>query len=209
MKKLWILLFFSVLPLFAQTDRATLTGTVKDSSGARVASVDVIIMNLATGTESHTRTNGEGVYTLSSLATGSYKVKFVLAGFATQEVEDLKLDVGETRSLSISLTPANVSTTIEVRSADSGLSENSAEIGGVIQGSQAQDLPLNGRNLCKSRRTRSWRHRLRHGNTGPGPLRWSLGRRQQLASGRHRQLRHQPSVSKGCHSPAALYRVHR
>ncbi len=72
MKKLWILLLCSVLPLFAQTDRATLTGTVK-ASGARVASVDVI-MNLATGTESHTRTNGEGVYTLSSLATGSYKV---------------------------------------------------------------------------------------------------------------------------------------
>jgi hypothetical protein len=35
---------------------------------------------------------------------------------------------------------------ILISAADSGLSKSSAEIGGVIQGSQAQEIPLNGRN---------------------------------------------------------------
>jgi hypothetical protein len=147
MKRIYLaLLLLCSVTVFAQTDRATITGTVTDSTGGRVAAVDITVTSSATGTEIHSKTNGSGVYTVSSLATGTYKVTFDGAGFSRREVKDLRLDVGETRSLSVSLDVAGVATTVEVTPADGGLSKSSAEIGGVVHGSQATEIPLNGRN---------------------------------------------------------------
>ena len=63
----------------AQVDRATLTGTVKDSSGAVVPGATVTI----TGPQapSVTTTNGEGTYLVLSLIPGRYVVSAELSGF--------------------------------------------------------------------------------------------------------------------------------
>lgn len=146
MKKLLFLLLFATLPIMAQTDRATMTGTVTDRTGGRVAAVDITIASNATGIVRHTRTNGEGVFTITSLATGTYNATFNANTFAQRQVNDIRLDVGQTYDLSVVLDSQAVVTDVEVSAADSGLSKSSAEIGGVVHGSQAQDLPLNGRN---------------------------------------------------------------
>lgn len=67
-------------------------------------------------------------------------------GFVPRQITDVSIEVGQTRTLSVEMNIASVATQIEVSAADSGLSKSSAEIGGVIQGSQAQEIPLNGRN---------------------------------------------------------------
>jgi hypothetical protein len=146
MKKLFVLLLFATMPMFAQTDRATMTGTVTDSTGGRIPSVDIAIASRETGITRHARTNGEGVFTVSSLATGTYNASFNADTFATRQVNDIHLDVGQTYELSVTLDAQGVVTDVEVSAADSGLARSSAEIGGVVHGSQAQDLPLNGRN---------------------------------------------------------------
>ena len=141
-----LLCCFCSLPMLAQTDRATITGTVTDRTGARLPSVEITVSSDATGTEVHSQTNKSGVYTVSSLPTGEYNVSFNAAGFGAHEIKDLRLDVGETRSLSIALDVANVASSVDVTPADGGLSKSSAEIGGVVHGSQATEIPLNGRN---------------------------------------------------------------
>lgn len=145
MKKLFILFLLSVMPLMAQTDRATVTGTVTDPSGRRVAGANLIITSDITGLERLTKTNEAGVYTVISLDTGSYKVTIEAQGFSPFHVEGLTLDVGQTRTLDAKLDVAGEVTQIEVT--DSGLSKSSAEIGGVVHGKQAQDLSLNGRSF--------------------------------------------------------------
>jgi hypothetical protein len=145
MKKLLILFLLSVMPLVAQTDRATVTGTVTDPSGRRVAGANLVITSDSTGLERLTKTNEAGVYTVSSLDTGSYKVTVEASGFAQFLVEGLTLDVGQTRTLDAKLVVAGEVTSVEV--VDSGLSKSSAEIGGVVHGKQAQDLSLNGRSF--------------------------------------------------------------
>jgi hypothetical protein len=140
MKKLFLLFLLSVMPLIAQTDRASMTGTVTDPSGRRVAGASD-----TTGLERLTKTNEAGVYTVSSLDTGSYKVTVEAPGFAEFLVEGLTLDVGQIRTLDAKLSVAGEVTQIEV--VDSGLSKSSAEIGGVVHGKQAQDLSLNGRSF--------------------------------------------------------------
>lgn len=148
MKKLAIFLlpFVCLLSALAQTDRGTLTGTVIDAGGARLAGAEVVLHALATGQDRLSRTNDEGVFTIASLPVGSYVARFSANGFARQEVDNLTFDVGQTRSLVIKLSLESVTSQVEVSSADSGLSTSSAEIGGVVHGAQAQDLPLNGRN---------------------------------------------------------------
>ena len=147
MKKLWIPLLFVIqvclsLPMFSQTDSATMTGTVTDTTGARVPSVEITITSIATGIVRHTRSNNEGVFTVSALATGTDSARFVAKNLAPQQIDDIRLDVGQTYTVPVKLDLNHVETLVEVTAADSGLDQSSAEIGGVVHGSQAQDLPL-------------------------------------------------------------------
>ncbi|ADV83029.1 TonB-dependent receptor [Terriglobus saanensis] len=146
MKKLLLLLLLASMPLFGQTDRATITGTVTDTTGGRVPSVEITLVSKATGISRLAKTNSEGVFTISSLAVGTYKATFRADNFATQEVEEIRLDVGQTYTLPVKLGVTKVETAIDVSAGVTGLDQSSAEIGGVVHGSQAQDLPLNGRN---------------------------------------------------------------
>ena len=145
MKKVLLLILLSVLPLMAQTDRATITGTVTDPSGRRVVGASLVITSNNTGVARETKTNDAGIFTLTSLNTGSYRISIEAAGFSKYHLDDLTLDVGQTKNLDARLSVEGGSTQIDV--ADSDMSRASAEIGGVVSGKQAQDLSLNGRSF--------------------------------------------------------------
>jgi hypothetical protein len=143
---LLLLLLVSGWHLYAQTDHATLTGTITDPGGSRVSNATLSITSDDTGAERVTKTNGSGVYTLSALPVGYYTGTLSAAGFETIQIQQFQLNVGQTRTLDLQMKVANVSTEVEVLSAGSGLSQSSADIGGVAQESQIQEIPLNGRN---------------------------------------------------------------
>ena len=65
-----IVLIASSSAVFAQNDRGTITGEVKDATGASVPSASVIATNVGTGAESKTSTTGTGNYTIPSLTAG-------------------------------------------------------------------------------------------------------------------------------------------
>jgi hypothetical protein len=147
MKRILLLLvLFSSLPMMAQTDRGTLTGTVTDPSGSRVVGARLVVRSLATGVDLQTTTNKDGIYVVTPLATGIYQVTVESVGFAQSRFERVGLDVGQSRTLDVKLTLAGVVTRVEVQP-DAGLSKSSAEIGGVVNGKQAADLPINGRSF--------------------------------------------------------------
>jgi hypothetical protein len=132
------------IPVIAQMDRGTITGTITDATGARVDQADVIIQSNSTGVENRSITNSAGVFTVSSLQTDTYTITIRSAGFAPIKIENVTLSAGQTRSLDTKLTMASVTSDVQV-SSDSDLAKASAEIGGVISGEQARELPLNGR----------------------------------------------------------------
>ena len=72
---------------FAQSDRGTITGTVKDPAEAVVAGATVTVRNAATGAEYKTVTTETGNYTLSSLPAGSYEVSVEASGLARKRVD--------------------------------------------------------------------------------------------------------------------------
>jgi hypothetical protein len=146
MKKLLLFLLFCTLPLVAQTDRGAITGTIVDATGARVSSARISVTSTATRVNRTSESNSEGVFSIYSISPGTYNVVLTASGFATRQIDGLTVDVGQTRSLSVEMVVTSLATQVEVTAADSGLSKSSAEIGGVVHGSQAQELPLNGRN---------------------------------------------------------------
>src|SRR4051794_382977 len=103
-----ILVFFLLASasLFAQSDRATITGTISDPAGAVVANAPVQAQNLDTGADYSAASTNTGNYTLSELPVGRYEItvavpgfkKFVRQGITVQAAQtyrvDIKLEVG-------------------------------------------------------------------------------------------------------------------
>jgi hypothetical protein len=76
-------------PARAQDARGTITGTVRDTSGAIVPGATVTVTNVAMGTEIPLVTNEAGIFQAPFLIPGTYRVRAELAGFrqAAREVE--------------------------------------------------------------------------------------------------------------------------
>lgn len=145
MKNLVLLLvLLSAISLAAQTDRATLTGTVRDPSGRVILGANLIITDLASGVQHKTITDRSGVYVVTSLATGLYRATVSAQGFTEVQFEDVNLNVGQTRTLNAKLPVAGGLTEVTVQ-AGSGLDESDATIGGDFDSKQATDIPINGR----------------------------------------------------------------
>ena len=68
---------------FAQITSASLSGTVKDQTGAVLPGVDVGVKNVETGETRSAVTDASGLYTVTGLRPGKYEARASLQGFAT------------------------------------------------------------------------------------------------------------------------------
>ena len=75
--------------LLAQGDRGIITGTVKDSTGAVVPSVQVTATHLDTNTSYKASTTASGDFTVPALPVGNYQVRVENTGFRTQITNDI------------------------------------------------------------------------------------------------------------------------
>ncbi len=116
-RALWVsalaLLFISAV--FGQSERGTITGAVKDASGAAVPAAKVVIINTATGTRVDTTTNEAGEFTVPSLSPGSYNVRVEKEGFRQAEENGLNLDAASTVRADAVLQIGNSREVVEVQ----------------------------------------------------------------------------------------------
>ncbi len=129
----------------AQIDRAELEGTVTDSSGAVVAGASVKVVAVATGLSSAQPTNTVGYYRIPGLAVGRYTATVSSAGFKTTVIQNVVLEVGQTRTLDIKLLVGAATEKVEVNAPSAPSDRTSAEAGTVIRPDQIADLANNGR----------------------------------------------------------------
>jgi hypothetical protein len=133
------------LPSYAQTNRATLEGTIMDSSGATISGAAVKILAVETGIAQERTTNSSGQYRFPGIATGKYTVSVSNSGFKTKVIEDVILDVGQTRTLDVSLQIGQASEKVDVVAEAGPAERSSAEAATVIRTDQIANLPVNGR----------------------------------------------------------------
>ena len=139
-----------ILPTFmlAQTTVGTgsIVGTVTDQSGAVVSGAKVGITNQATGQTIDVTTNSSGYFSSGPLSPGSYKVSISSKGFSTLATAT-SVQVGNTSTVNAKLTLGQESQTIEVQAAEIRVNTEQAEVQGVLNAQQIENLPVNGRNF--------------------------------------------------------------
>src|SRR5262245_60169258 len=91
---------------FAQVDRATLTGTIKDSGGAIVPGATVSVTNLATNVAVTQQTTDTGTYLAVNLIPGRYRVDVELSGFKKTS-QTIELEVGQRARVDVTLSVGN------------------------------------------------------------------------------------------------------
>ena len=131
---------------FAQVDRASLNGTVTDPAGRVVPGVHVVAYMQATGMRRDTETSRVGTYVLAELPLGSYTVTFTKDGFAMASFDQVVETVGLTRALNASLRLEGGEEHVTVTASSQLLDGSSPAVTGLIERTQADELPLNGRN---------------------------------------------------------------
>jgi hypothetical protein len=136
--------------VFAQSEFATLSGTVRDGSGAAVsvASVTVKVMN---STETRkTVTNQDGYFTVSTLLAGSYQVTVEMKGFEKWRGSDITLNGSDSRAMNIVLKVGSTTETVEVQGTVTNLAQtDSGEKSALITSQDLQNLSLVGRNATE------------------------------------------------------------
>jgi hypothetical protein len=143
-----VIALFSACEAFSQSNEAALTGTVQDTTGAKVVGAMVRAVHADTNATRTTETTGTGTYYLGNLPVGVYVLSVSAKGFNTRQLLDIELVVGQVRTEDVRLDIGKVAEEVRVEDTAPALSKSSAEISGVIENQQIQDLPLNGRNIA-------------------------------------------------------------
>ncbi len=138
-------LLLSVLPLFGQEFRATISGSVTDPSGAAVPNVKIAAKEVRTGTTSNTVSDSGGHYTIPFLLPGDYDVTAEAAGFSAFTRKGMHVGSGDHPIVDIPLQVGQQAQSVDVVSDVPLVNNASAATGQTITTKQVEDLPVNGR----------------------------------------------------------------
>ncbi len=101
-------------PAFAQEQRGSIEGTVKDSSGGLLPGVTVEARSPTLVGVATTVTDPRGVYRFPALRPGIYEVQAQLQGFRLVRVENVELQLGQFLKIDLTLTVASLMETVQV-----------------------------------------------------------------------------------------------
>jgi outer membrane receptor protein involved in Fe transport len=144
----WMLLVFTLfvaVHAYAQVAGSTLTGTVKDSSGAVIPTAQVAITDVATGVTRTVSPGSAGLYTAPNLSPGTYEIRVTATGFSTQLQKGVTLTVGAQQVLDFTMQVGQMTQTVEVTTEAPTVELTSSELGATVNATTVRELPLNGR----------------------------------------------------------------
>jgi len=126
---------------------ATLTGYLTDPNGLRVPNVTVQVTNVDTNIKYSGETNDEGLYRVSSIPTGTYRVVVQKTGFKTIVKQGVELHVQDVIALNFQLEVGSVAESVTVEAGASLINTTSAAVSTVVDQAYVKNMPLNGRSF--------------------------------------------------------------
>jgi len=129
---------------FAQSDRATVTGTIVDPAGAVVAAAPVVARNLETGADYQTVSTNTGNYTLSELPVGRYEISVTVSGFKKYLRQGLAVQAAQTYRIDVTLEVGSNAESVTVTEAAPLLKTESGELSHNVTGEALDTLPVLG-----------------------------------------------------------------
>lgn len=140
-------LLLCALPCFSQTETATISGRVTDPSGAVVSGADIQVQNVLTGREITAKTNSSGLYVVTGLQPGTYRVIVSNPGFKQIVKPDVILNVQDNASLNFGMSIGSASETVTVEGGAPLVNTENATVSTVVDRQFAENLPMNGRSF--------------------------------------------------------------
>src|ERR1700731_4663537 len=135
------------LALFGQNTYGSIAGSVTDTSGATVTDANVNLTNLGTQ-EKRTQSSGsDGLFTFVNLFPGQYRIDVEKQGFKHFVRADVTVDVEQSTRVDAALQVGEVSQVVEVTAETPLLQSETSSLGTVVDTREANELPLNGRNI--------------------------------------------------------------
>ncbi len=136
-------------PASAQTQTGTIQGQVTDQTGAVIPKAHLTAQNVETGTGSTTESNDTGSYAIPFLQPGYYNISIEKAGFERLVRSGVKLAVGQTLGIDLTLRVGTVGQSVEITGGAPLLQTQDASVGHQIENKAIMTLPLNGRDYTQ------------------------------------------------------------
>jgi carboxypeptidase family protein len=121
---------------------ASISGTVKDATGAAVVGAKVTATNTETGIASSQSTNGQGYYSFQSLPLGHYDIEVQQTGFKAYRQTGLVVDVNAALVVDVTLQVGQLTEKVEVTSNALHVETANTQMGEVIEGQRMTAVPL-------------------------------------------------------------------
>ena len=138
----------AVCPLAAQTTLgvATLRGAVLDPSQQLVVGAKVELIETSKGLVRRSESGRDGSFLFLSVLAGVYSIRVEMPGFSTQQMDGLRIEVGQEASVNIQLQVGEIRSSVTVVAPTATqLNAGSNTIGSLVDSGRVRELPLNGR----------------------------------------------------------------
>ncbi len=125
----------------------SISGTIKDTSGAVIPNVAVTVRNVDTGVERTSNTNGDGLFAFTAIPVGHYEMEIRRTGFKPYKRTGLVIDVDTALKVDVPLEVGEQSEQVTVSDTTVHIEIASAEMGEVVAGKVITAVALNGRSF--------------------------------------------------------------
>lgn len=135
------------LPTFAQQTSGSISGTVKDQTGAMVNGATLTLTDVDRGQQMRKlSSNRDGFYTATQLPIGTYDLAVDAPGFKRVTVQHVVLHVNDALTINPELVVGSSTDTITVTADALQLNFENATQAGLVNGTQVRELVLSSRN---------------------------------------------------------------
>jgi hypothetical protein len=184
---LFLFVSLAAAPVWAQSNYAAVSGTVFDPQQQAIPGASVQLTSQGTQATRQVTSNDQGLFQMTGLLPGEYKLVVEAAGFALLN-QNLRLEVSQQMILDVSLKLPSLSTSVDVETQTlSLLRTTDASVGEVVEPTSVRNLPLNGRMLIDLVLTVPGTHEAHGAQAGDmSPLYWRPGQRSAVSIGGNR-----------------------
>jgi hypothetical protein len=123
----------------------SISGTVKDPSGAAIAQATISVVNQGTGVQQSATSDGRGSYTFPVLPVGDCVLEVNRPGFQPYRRTGIALDANSAFRVDVVLQVGQRKDAVTVSDNSAHVETSSSQMGEVIAGSTMTGVPLNGR----------------------------------------------------------------
>jgi len=132
-------------PLRSQLNYGRIFGAVTDATGGAIVNATVTIIDVERGVTRPLATDNVGQYSAPSLVPGTYTVRVEAPGFKKLDHQDVVVGVGQDVRVDLTLEPGEQTQTVTVTGEAPEINTSNATLGGTIENTIVNELPLNGR----------------------------------------------------------------